>query len=993
MNKNILKLHLLLFTVLFLNVNIIYSSTYYVSSSGNDLNNGISTSNPWQTITKVNSIMGSLIPGDQILFRKGDTFFGTLNITVQGNLGNEIVFSSYGSGNLPAISGKKSITGWVHHSGNIYKKVLSDTVYHIYIGNKLMKIARFPNSGFLKIDAGNGNIGFNDAELVQSSGYWVGANCRIRTANYSYETKIVAAFSGSNVTLSNPTQFSVGQNYGYYFDNKLSLLDSENEWYQDLLTGTLYFYAPGGVNPDNYIVDAVVKKNCVVVSVNKHNLKFKDLKISGCKEIGLDAFTSNNVTVTGCFFNHSGKHGMRLNGLNDIIDNNKFEDNLNDGLTANMTNGQIINNEVNRNGLFAGYGENGTGYFGMQINSSQRTLVMNNVVDSSGYSGICVGKSSIIKNNIVSYSCLILNDGAGIDITYLPDSLQILNNIVSNSIGNMESSANPSSYAHGIYVNGTAFKNCIIQNNTVYSCRCVGIAIDHNITTVNNKIIGNLVYNNYVSQIIFMDYSATSFVPVYNTIIKNNIFYCLQSTQICMEQRNYPSVNYADFGFFDSNYYCNPYNEFIFRRTIFQPSFNSNYYSLSQWKTNFNEDLNSKSLPFAFEQYKVTDTLSSNLVNNSNFNINVSNWTSWPVGATISHTTHPMLDTGCMRIRWTGEGYSQGMIMTNTITITRGNYYLASWNTVGTNSGSFNIWGLAQSYTNAFFFPRKFFSYENFRKEYSFLFKADTTDVNSKFAFSLVLPDSLLYIDNVNLYRVNVEKLDSSQMSKLFVNETNGVQTYSLNGIPYKNLDGNPVTGSITIQPYSSVILINENSVSTKTMELKAYIEGLYNENTDVLTSDSVRVYLRNSSAPFNLKDSSVAVLNSNGNSSVYFINASNSINYYIVIKHRNSLETWSSSPVSFNNNYMGYDFTVEAGKAYGSNQVLKGSSSYCIYSGDVIKNGNIDLDDYVTVYNDAGNYETGYSRSDLNGNNIVDLEDLLICINNAGKFISKQTP
>jgi hypothetical protein len=992
MKKNILKLHLITFIMLFFNVNFIFPLSYYISSSGNDLNNGTSSSTPWKTITKVNSIFGSLNPGDQILFNKGDTFFGTLNVTVQGTPGNEIVISSYGTGSLPVITGKKRITGWVHHSGNIYKKVTSDTVYQIYIEDNLMRIARFPNTGFLKIDAGNGNNGFLDADLVQSSGYWVGSNCRIRTANYSYETKLVSAFSGGNITFSSPTQFTGGQNYGYYLDNKLSLLDSENEWYQDLTTGTLYFYAPGGVNPDNIIVDAVVKKNCVVVTVNKHNLKFKDLKISGCREIGLDAFTSNNVTIKDCYFNHTGKYGLRLNGLNDLIDHNIFEDNLNDGLTANMTNGQIINNEINRNGLIAGYGENGTGYFGMQINSSQRTLVMNNTVDSSGYSGICVGKSSIIKNNIVSYSCLVLNDGAGIDLTYLPDSLQILNNIVSNSIGNMESSANPSSYAHGIYVNGTAFKNCIIQNNTVYSCRCVGIAIDHSTTTVNNKIIGNLMYNNYVSQMIFMDYSASSFVPIYNTIIKNNILYCLQSTQICMEQRNYPSVNYADFGFFDSNYYCNPYNEFVFRRTIFQPSFNSNYYMLSQWKTNFNEDLNSKSLPFAFEQYKITDTLSSNLVINSRFTNNVSSWTSWPVGATISQTTHPMLDTGCMKIQWTGEGYTQGMIMTNPMTITRGNYYLASWSAVGNNSGSFNIWGLAQSYTNAFFFPRKFFSYENFRKEYSFLFKADTTDVNSKFAFSLVLPDSILYTDNVNLYKVNVEKLDSSQMSKLFVNETSGVQTFSLNGIPYKNLEGVPVTGSISIQPYSSAILINENSVSTKTLELKAYIEGIYNEITNVLTGDTVRVYLRNSSAPFSLKDSSVAVLNTDGNSSLFFINGSNSIDYYLVISHRNSLETWSSIPVSFNNNYMEYDFSVSAGKAYGNNQVLKGSS-YCIYSGDVMKNGSIDLDDYVTVYNDAGNYVTGYSRSDLNGNAIVDLEDLIICINNAGNFISKQSP
>jgi len=992
MKKNILKLHLILFIMLFLKTNEVFSITYYVSTNGSDFNSGTSPSAAWKTISKINSVISILNPGDQILFEKGNTFFGTLNVTKSGALGNEIVFGSYGNGNLPVITGKKLITGWIQYSGNIYKKVLSDTVSQIYIGNKIMMIARFPNTGFLKIDAGNGTYGFSDAELTQSSGYWNGANCRVRTANYSYETKLISGFSGGIITFSTPTQFVTGQNYGYYLDNKLNLLDAENEWFQDLTNGTLYFYAPNGVNPNELSVDAVVSKNCILVGINKQNLIFKDLKISGCREIGIDAYTSNNVKIQNCYINHTGKYGVRLNGVNDLLENNVFEDNLNDGLTANMNNGQILNNKLNRNGLIPGYGENGTGYFGMQINSSQRTLVMNNVVDSSGYSGICVGKSSIIKNNIVSYSCLVLNDGGGIDATYLPDSLQIINNIVSNSIGNMESSANPSSYAHGIYVNGTGIKNTLIQGNSVYSCRGVGIALDHNSTATNNKVIGNLLYNNFVSQIIFMDYSATTFVPVYNTQVKNNIFYCLQSSQICMEQRNYTSTNYSDFGVFDSNYYCNPYNEFVFRRTIFQPSFISNYYKLSQWKTNYGEDLNSKSLPFIFEQYKISDTLSSNLVTNSKFVNDVNSWSSWPVGATISHTIHPLLDSGSMQIKWTGEGYTQGMIMTNAMSISRGNYYLASWSSVGNTSGTFNIWGLAMSYTNAFFFPRKYFSYENYRKEYSFLFKADTTDNNSKFAISLVLPDTLLYTDNVNIYRVNVEKLDSSQMSKLFVNDQNIPQTFSLGGIPYKNLDGIPVTGSILLQPYASLILINENSVSTKTLQLKAYIEGMYDANTNVLTSDTIKVYLRNSTAPFNLKDSSVSSLNTEGNSTLFFINGSNSIDYYLVIEHRNSLETWSSIPVSFNNNYLEYDFTISANKAYGNNQVLKGSA-YCIYSGDVIINGSIDLVDYVSIYNDAINYTNGYSRSDLNYNNIVDLEDMIICFNNATKFVVKQTP
>lgn len=42
------------------------STVYYVSASGNDSNNGTDQSTPWQTISKVNSMMASVNAGDQI---------------------------------------------------------------------------------------------------------------------------------------------------------------------------------------------------------------------------------------------------------------------------------------------------------------------------------------------------------------------------------------------------------------------------------------------------------------------------------------------------------------------------------------------------------------------------------------------------------------------------------------------------------------------------------------------------------------------------------------------------------------------------------------------------------------------------------------------------------------------------------------------------------------------------------------------------------------
>jgi hypothetical protein len=52
------------------------AATYYVSSSGNDSNSGLSVANAWRTISKLNTIDFS--PGDFVLFEGGTVFPGNL---------------------------------------------------------------------------------------------------------------------------------------------------------------------------------------------------------------------------------------------------------------------------------------------------------------------------------------------------------------------------------------------------------------------------------------------------------------------------------------------------------------------------------------------------------------------------------------------------------------------------------------------------------------------------------------------------------------------------------------------------------------------------------------------------------------------------------------------------------------------------------------------------------------------------------------------------
>jgi parallel beta-helix repeat protein len=85
--------------------NIDIVTTYYVSALGNDNNSGTSTSDPWQTLSKVKT--QAYNPGDKILFRAGDVWeyipAGTFDASSSGIAGKEIYYGRYGTGANPAF--------------------------------------------------------------------------------------------------------------------------------------------------------------------------------------------------------------------------------------------------------------------------------------------------------------------------------------------------------------------------------------------------------------------------------------------------------------------------------------------------------------------------------------------------------------------------------------------------------------------------------------------------------------------------------------------------------------------------------------------------------------------------------------------------------------------------------------------------------------------------------------------------------------------------
>ncbi|MBN1633245.1 MAG: hypothetical protein JW917_03680 [Ignavibacteria bacterium] len=241
-------------------------------------------------------------------------------------------------------------------------------------------------------------------------------------------------------------------------------------------------------------------------------------------------------------------------------------------------------------------------------------------------------------------------------------------------------------------------------------------------------------------------------------------------------------------------------------------------------------------------------------------------------------------------------------------------------------------------------------------------------------------------VSGSDYYRVQIST--SSTFSTTVIDITNiSVSNYT---VPSGNLSGNTIY-YWRVCGYNAggqgvwASYFRFTTLQAFSLGLKVYLEGFYNGITQV--EDTVTVYLALPTTPFTFVDNSKVFLSSSGTATLSFGNAANG-NYYIVVKHRNHIETWSSNAMPFaTGQTVNYDFTTAQTKAYGGKMKQVGSA-WVLYGGDANADGFIDPADYELYKPEFG--KDGYRSCDFNGDNYIDGYDLLILYPNFGISISR---
>lgn len=203
----------------------------------------------------------------------------------------------------------------------------------------------------------------------------------------------------------------------------------------------------------------------------------------------------------------------------------------------------------------------------------------------------------------------------------------------------------------------------------------------------------------------------------------------------------------------------------------------------------------------------------------------------------------------------------------------------------------------------------------------------------------------------------------------------------------------------------SNTIVISEvpcNSELQLTTFLQGYYIGASTMTTTMLNQnyvnaalddvDDITVELHEVANPSNVVASTLARLKTNGIANCIFPPLNG--NYYVVLNHRNSIQTWSADPVTISSSPATYNFSVAANKAYGNNMIEIETGIWAIYTGDLNQDGYIDGFDYPDFDTDSQNNVSGvYVATDFNGDGYVDGFDYPVFDFNSQNNVSAVTP
>lgn len=832
-----MKNQILLFFILLLGITkTTEAKNYYVSAAGSDANNGLTTTAPWKSISKVNSSFASMAVGDSILFRRGDVFYGALVVTKSGVSGSPIVISAYGTGAKPLISGFTTLSSWSAVGNGIYQSavVASASLNMVALNNVPQALGRYPNAdaadfGYLKYESFSGLTSITDNELT-SAVNWTGAEIAIRKNLWGIDRCKVTGHSGGTLTYANPSGGETPHNnYGYFIQNDPRTLDQLGEWYFNSSSKNLQMYF-GTATPSSYSIKASTIETLLTIDTKSY-INVSNIAFEGANGMTVYVNNTNNINFTGCDISNAGQMGIMFqNVANIVVDGCTTNHILSNALKLNnshVSNAVVKNCVIKNTGTLRGMGLNaGHSYKGIIAFGLSNVTISYNRVDTTGFVGIeFEGSNVLVNNNVVNYFNFVKDDAGGIytwsgSSDAVPGELEtnrvIRNNIVMNGIGAPSGPGNKGSFTSGIHLDGRSV-NIDVLNNTLFNNSKHGI---HCNNAVGVNIKGNTFFNN-TDGISMMRWAATG--QIKNLAIKNNICYAAAKTQTNFTYTNNainePTVTpvtsvLSALGAIDSNYFSvtNPIGFYMeFYLTTGGAAVPASKAGLEGWQVLSTHDVQSKKPAKIPVSYKLNSLVGANKFTNGSFTSNILGITLFGSNVVGAWDNTGKISGGSYKLSFTAPVANKvGTLYSPIGAVSSAKSYILRFSTYGTTQkGIVNAYirKTASPYTTLIPLQTKTFGIG--RMDHEFLFTAPTTDAAGSFVIEIEQNSGTTYLDNVTFYEATATVYNTDDQVRFEYNATNAAKTVLLDG-SYTGVDGTVYNNTLTLQPYTSKIMIKD---------------------------------------------------------------------------------------------------------------------------------------------------------------------------------------
>ncbi|ADE53665.1 right-handed parallel beta-helix repeat-containing protein [Coraliomargarita akajimensis] len=486
------------------------AAIYHVDQASTALIEDGSAAYPFKTIAQASAILSA---GDTCTIHRG-IYRETIAPTQSGSNGAPIRYVAYENDPV-VVSGTHPVSSWELHSGNIYKA----TGVNLTLGDKNMlyfngdaqQLARWPNdldgdpytydAYYIETESGT----FSDSYITNyripeywTSGvmFWLGAHggCAIQRSITGFDplTRQLSFTTLPNVWPFNthsPTNWQNGHRGIFYLMNHLDALDAPGEWYYDDAANTLYFYAPGGVDPSTATIEVAVRDYSL--NSDKNFIEFEKLNLFGAsvRIAGSDCALSDmrlRHCVAGLITDSphatAGGSAISVSGDRNRIERCLIEE----GSSIAISNGSSADGTVIENNVIRNF--NKIGNHGQPIRSTgpNATITRNFITGSARDGAWTSGAGSVFSYNEVSRALLSCQDG-GLFYT-VGNSTPVDVEVHHNWFHTANAPAYTGGKAAGIYLDNDT-SGYTVHHNVVWNTSWFGMVL-------NWDALENEVYNN-----------------------------------------------------------------------------------------------------------------------------------------------------------------------------------------------------------------------------------------------------------------------------------------------------------------------------------------------------------------------------------------------------------------------------------------------------------------------------------------------------------------